>query len=66
MAYCPGLPAISFLGLCVLTGVAARNVDRELGELVGALAVDCHALIARQREDLCTVGLEMAHIGLHP
>ena len=50
----PGLPSISFLGLCVLTGIATRDVDGELSELggiVGALAVACHALIVPPRED---------------
>ena len=35
---------LAFLGLFVLTGIAARDVDRELGELgriAGALAVAC-------------------------
>ena len=32
----------------------------------GALAVACDALIVPPREDQCTVGLEMGHIGLHP
>src|ERR1700746_889215 len=49
--------------------LAARYIDNELGGLakvagtlgVGALQVACHALIMPQRENLCTVGLEMGH-----
>jgi hypothetical protein len=61
---CPVVPSISFLRLFVLTGIAAR--DRELGGIAGALAVACHAVMVPPREDLCTVRLEMGHIGLRP
>jgi hypothetical protein len=59
----PVVASTSFLRLFVLTGIAARDVDHELGELggiAGALAVACHAIIVPPREDLCTVGSEMA------
>jgi hypothetical protein len=49
----------------VLAGIAARNVDRELGEqggIVGVLAAACHTLIVPPREVLRTVGLEMGHV----
>jgi hypothetical protein len=61
----PCLPLISFLEVCVLAGIAARNVDRELGEqggIVGVLAVACQTIIVPPREDLRTVGLEMGHV----
>jgi hypothetical protein len=66
---CPVVPSISFLRLFVLTGLAARDVDHAFGELGGiaeALAVAYHAVIVPPREDLCTVRLEMGHIGLRP
>jgi hypothetical protein len=73
----PPFPAISNGGrvfplflwrwLAVLD-LAARYIDNELGLAkvagtlgVGALEVACHALIMPQRENLCTVGLEMGH-----
>jgi hypothetical protein len=66
---CPVVPSISFLRLFVLTGLAARDVDHAFGELGGiaeALAVAYQAVMLPPREDLCTVRLEMGHIGLRP
>jgi hypothetical protein len=40
--------------------------ENALGGIAGALAVACHAVIVPPREDLCTVRLEMGHIGLRP
>jgi hypothetical protein len=46
---CPVVPSIMF----VLTGIAARDVDHELGEpggIAGALAVACRAIMVPPRE----------------
>ena len=64
----PGLPPINFLELRVLAGIAARNADRELcelGRIVGALAVGCHALC--HSEKTCAPSVwRWAHVGLRP